>query len=131
MSKPDDEVIASFKQVVHFLCNKGITVYLDELNYGQLIEQYFDEFTPYINSLNVSANNSHDNMVGKLLKIERAVLPLIDLIITLGGDGLLMHCNTLFESKNTDFRKPNHHLSNTMNNYNSNNHNNSINYKYI
>jgi NAD kinase len=88
------EVLVSFKHAVHYLCRKGISVYLDELIYSHLHEEFHQDHPYYFGDY----AKVQSSKIGRIYRIDNSTLGLIDLIITFGGDGLLMHCNTLFES---------------------------------
>ena len=131
--KPDDEIYGSMRKAIHYLCEKGLIVYLDNLSYDYIVHErkiefsnYFSNFStinpfnmpsnnndmlnPTANStgatdLNNNNNNNNNNnqyepspCADKIKKIDDKSLNLIDFIVSFGGDGLLMHCNTLFEA---------------------------------
>lgn len=127
LAKPEVEVLDQFKQAVIYLCQKGVTVYVDEFAHKYLSQECsyeFDSFleclrndntqsstatkatvslrqqqaNPYFNASVFSSSSNSTSTIGKIKQIDNPSLHLIDFIITFGGDGLLMHCNTLFES---------------------------------
>lgn len=102
LAKPEEEVVEPFKHAVRRLCGLGMTVFADDINYAYLYEECYDEFqslfhTQASTSSSSSSNNSSSSG-GCIRLLTNQTLPTVDLIITFGGDGLLMHVNTLFES---------------------------------
>ncbi len=84
---------------------------MDSYVYNSLHYECDDEFCRYINpfasfnsstapstSSNIDGNDNTAIRFGRVRKVTEFSLSMMDLIITFGGDGLLMHCNTLFEN---------------------------------
>lgn len=104
--KPEEEVLEPFKHAVRRLCGLGMTVFADEINYSYLYDECYDEFKDLFDkqastdpsSGNHDSSKSNNCSLGSIRLLTNQTLPTVDLIITFGGDGLLMHVNTLFES---------------------------------
>lgn len=84
LSKLDPEIIPKVEDALVRLWKRGLTVFLEESTYDRAITRFGDE---------VARNGS--------LRVFDSARPGqgIDLVITFGGDGLLMHCNSLFGAK--------------------------------
>lgn len=116
IAKPEDDIYSSMRQAIHFICEKGLTVFLDPLSYAYIIDEHKSEFQAYFNNTNVNEPpcfNLHQQSTSsfstskqaeivrcsdKIKIIDDKSLGYVDIIVSLGGDGLLMHCNTLFEA---------------------------------
>jgi len=91
LAKPDPEIIPALEESLEHLWNQGLVVYVEESVYSHM-ESRFGE-----------GGGGGDGKAGnkKLLRVFKSEAVQrnqqgIDLIITFGGDGLLMHCNSLY-----------------------------------
>ena len=111
IAKPEDYIYSSMRQAIHFICEKGLTVYLDPLSYEYIANEHKSEFRAYFNNTHNKGSSSSTTSstptddiqneiryVDKIRIIDDKSLGIVDIIVSLGGDGLLMHCNTLFEA---------------------------------
>lgn len=92
LAKPDKDIAASVVEAMHLLHNKSISMIVEpslietiEINYPDLIVNKNSSGT-FISDMPVELYNPKDKT--------------IDLIVTFGGDGLLLHLNTLFNERN-------------------------------
>ena len=122
LAKPELDVLLSLRHAVHYICNKSITVYLDNDILNYLSGDFLDNYNTYPQTSDIScplpssllpenedseACETHLSITqlirnGRIQLMCNGSLPLIDLIVTFGGDGLLMHCNTLYETHGID-----------------------------
>lgn len=87
LAKPNEELNRHIFEAIHYLTNKGVEIVLEKKTITQLLE-----YPPFCKWNEESKLN-----LSKIL-IFSDQDPSIDLVITLGGDGLLLHCNTLFNN---------------------------------
>ena len=118
LSKPDPEILAALEKCLPYLVDAGLELYVEDSIYGQF-QSLHDEREEGDSSVTVqeviSSNISDDSKVTSdistiKIAVEKRVIELkvfdkesprsqgVDLVIAFGGDGLLMHCNTLFGS---------------------------------
>lgn len=117
LAKPESEVLEPYRHAVRHLVDLGMTVFADDINYAYLFDECHEEFQSFFQeslectSIGIgsgsdsgatdaisSSIHSSVNSRGTIRRLTNQTLPTVDLIITFGGDGLLMHVNTLFES---------------------------------
>lgn len=93
-------MLEPFKHAVRRLCGLGMTVFADDINYSYLHDECYEEFQSLFDthSSRSSTTATSNSSGGGIQLLTNQTLPTVDLIITFGGDGLLMHVNTLFES---------------------------------
>jgi len=85
LAKPDPDAISSLKEAMLYLRRKGVDILLESSVFYQLDNHDLDPIK--------SSENESLGVVGVFNENLRKG---IDLIVTFGGDGLLMHCNTVF-----------------------------------
>ena len=122
LSKPDPEILAALETCLPYLIDAGLELFVEDTIYGQF-QSLHDEREEGDSSKTVEeiirkgSNNDNDSSNEKeiisssntiKITLEERVIELtvfdkvsprlqgIDLVIAFGGDGLLMHCNTLF-----------------------------------
>ena len=110
LSKPDRSVLAALVDCLPYLGSNGLEIYVEESVYEELKEL---NSVREKNSNDSAENDDRNGQRGEgnafnrkknnansiELKVFRKESPRsqgVDLVIAFGGDGLLMHCNTLF-----------------------------------
>lgn len=114
LSKPDRAILAALVDCLPYLASKGLEVYVEESVFEEIKELNLAREKASINldciesnGVTVNDNDSLDeefrlkknkkhNTVLNLFHKELPRSQGVDLVIAFGGDGLLMHCNTLF-----------------------------------
>lgn len=102
LSKPDTVILAALVNCLPYLVEKGLELYVEDTVYDELIQMTSPE----------NKNNTDKDLIdgdrtvvpGRLAKNTKLNVfnknsprkQGVDLVIAFGGDGLLMHCNTLF-----------------------------------
>ena len=90
--KPDESIIPSTVKAIDILRSQGIEVLLEEPTSNSLKDQECMQSGKCNNNNN---NSKYDNGID-ILTDNDALMEGVDLVIALGGDGLLMHANTIF-----------------------------------
>lgn len=85
LCKPEDDIKNAQKEAIGILLGRGHDVVVEQ--------NIFIEFKDYFHEL-----YGNKNIGGAFKVIDSNASPVVDLVIAFGGDGLLMHCNTLFQS---------------------------------
>ena len=81
LSKPDEEILPSLGKAIKFLWKKGLIVLVHESIYEYLQKELGKDNKCVENRLEIYDGDRRQG---------------VDLVITFGGDGLLMHCNSMF-----------------------------------
>jgi NAD+ kinase len=89
LAKPEEDIMDALSDAIDFLRDKGVEVLVERFAFNHFNEQPRGELClgvgAPVTALRPPVDVVHsDNLEG------------IDLVISFGGDGLLMHCNTLF-----------------------------------
>ncbi len=92
--KPDESIIPSTVKAIDFLRSQGIEVILEEPTSNSLKDQ---ECMQPGKSNNSNSNCKYEYGID-ILTDNDALMEGVDLVIALGGDGLLMHTNTIFNN---------------------------------
>jgi NAD kinase len=102
LAKPDPEIFTDIEEVLPFLIEqKGLQIFLEDNLKSYLLERIESS-----DNTNISNNNSSRSSASKkhlasqihTFHREDPRKSAVDFVIGFGGDGLLMHCNTLFET---------------------------------
>ena len=86
LAKPDSDIYASSEAAIEYLWSLNLDIVLEEKLYNHIKSKPFfleskSDVTSTLNMMSLEDKS-------------------IDLIITFGGDGLLLHCNTMFTKRN-------------------------------
>jgi len=93
LSKPDENILPDVIEAIEYLTDFGLEILLEEVTW--------DDIYSMDDSLKPDLKNWTDEKGGlrKVGIVDDSLKDSIDLVVTLGGDGLLMHCNTLFTGR--------------------------------
>ena len=106
LSKPDTDILAALVNCLPFLAQKGLEFYVEESVYEDLQrlheskekekEKASTDTIVKNQNLGVELEDANERIVLNIFNKESPRRQGVDLVIAFGGDGLLMHCNTLF-----------------------------------
>jgi NAD kinase len=94
--KPDDDIYIAFQSAIEMLSERDIEIIIEKSAFEQLqIDNEAGNFgCGKLNDTKEVVSMKYKNVL--IRKMDENMLRTIDLVITLGGDGLVMFCNTLF-----------------------------------
>jgi NAD+ kinase len=93
LAKPDDEILPDVIEAIEFMTDYGFEILL-EAGTWEDIQSMDETLTPDLGRWTDAQGKSR-----KLGLMTEDLKGGIDLVVAFGGDGLLMHCNTLFASQ--------------------------------
>jgi hypothetical protein len=97
LAKPDKEIMPAFVQALHIVARRKVAIYVESAVFQWLEENDMCDLEfQCISDLALHEKESFNEPNGEIYSLDRSMLPHIDLIVTFGGDGLLLHTNTLF-----------------------------------
>ena len=102
LSKPDTDILKALVNCLPFLAQKGLEFYVEESVYEELQRLHLNRGRGQTNidtidtDEDVELEDAKENIVLNIFNKESPRRQGVDLVIAFGGDGLLMHCNTLF-----------------------------------
>jgi NAD kinase len=102
LSKPDTDILAALVNCLPFLAQKGLEFYVEESVYDEVKRINLDREKEITGTGAIDENKgvelegARDNIVLNVFHKDFPRRQGVDLVIAFGGDGLLMHCNTLF-----------------------------------
>ena len=102
LSKPDTDILAALVNCLPFLAQKGLEFYVEESVYEDLQRLHVNKekektsTDTIVKIQGVELEDANERIVLNIFNKESPRRQGVDLVIAFGGDGLLMHCNTLF-----------------------------------
>eukprot|EP01038_Epipyxis_sp_PR26KG_P004931 gene4931-6899_t len=109
LSKPDPMVLEEVMNALKYLWVLGLEIVVEDKMYlflesNQKMSFLFPHLSTSYNNNQITQELAGHNLEDKSsisrLEVFNPTDPAIDFILTFGGDGLLLHCNTLFNGRN-------------------------------
>jgi NAD kinase len=96
LSKPDNEILAALVNCLPYLASKGLELYVEESVYEEIQQISASKAKTDLEEIDSEIVEAQKNIVLNVFNKDSPRKQGVDLVIAFGGDGLLMHCNTLF-----------------------------------
>jgi NAD kinase len=105
LAKPDDQLMSNLFEAIQYLWEKEVEIVLEEIIFRRLYsyQPFFDWIEQHQpSSATLSSSSQTSSSISSNLSQRITLLTSqhrdVDLIVTFGGDGLLLHCNRLYNS---------------------------------